>query len=68
MSEVVGVLEAERRRQQMWADLGLPDPIRVKAEEDMTRLLYGPAHWRHPKRALLADYLEQHPEFKPTDW
>jgi hypothetical protein len=66
--EQVGVLEQERRRQQRWADLGLPDPIRLLSEERTTRRLYGPEGWRHPQRAALAEHFEVHPDMKPNGW
>lgn len=64
----IGVLQQERDRQKHWADLGLPDPIRVLHEEQTTRGLYGPDHWRHPDRLVLDAHFAKHPERRPSNW
>jgi hypothetical protein len=64
---VTGVIERERQRQQYWADLGLPDPIKVLAEERHTRNVYGAAV-TSAKRAVLDKYFRTHPAERPRNW
>lgn len=66
--EPVGVLEAERRRVQMWRDLGLPDPVEVLMAEETTRSVYGPPDFRDPRRAELDEYLAANPHLRPSGW
>ena len=62
-----GVLQQERERQQVWADLGLPDPVKIEAEERATERLTG-APFRSPKRAQLDSYFQTHPADRPSWW
>lgn len=67
MSEKPGVLEQERQRQAVWADRGLPDPVRVRSEERTTERLTGET-FRSPKRDALDSYFEKNPERRPQWW
>lgn len=64
----IGVLQKERDRQQQWADLGLPDPVRVEGEERIVRRMYGPADWESPDRATLNTYFAENPDKRPAFW
>lgn len=63
---MTGILDRERERQQRWADLGLPDPVRVLGEERASQQ-YVPG-FRSPKRAALDAYFTHHPDERPADW
>ena len=68
MTNSVGVLEKERQRRQAWADLGLPDPVTVLAEERGTELKTG-ERFVSPKRAALDAYFAEHgADKKPNGW
>jgi hypothetical protein len=66
-TETTGVLAHERDRQQKWADLDLPDPVRVEAEENATERMTGD-RWRSPKRAQLDAYFTDNPDARPPGW
>jgi hypothetical protein len=64
---MTGVITREHARQQRWADLGLPDPVQVLAEEQHTRERL-PEHlpdFRSPKRAALQAHFDAHPDEQP---
>jgi hypothetical protein len=61
-----GILDRERSRRQFWDQRGLPDPLRVLAEERAARL-YVPG-FRSPRRAPLDEYFATHPNDRPRDW
>jgi hypothetical protein len=64
---LTGVIERERQRQQRWADLGLPDPIKVLCEERCTRNAFG-ASITSAKRTVLDKYFTKHPTERPKGW
>jgi hypothetical protein len=67
MTDRAGVLRQERLRVKAWEDRGLPDPVKVLAEERVTRgLLPG---WRHPDRDLVDAFVASHPDVDlPDGW
>lgn len=68
MTSKPGVLQQERERQAHWAALGLRDPLVVLHEEQTTREIYGPDHYRHPDRERLDRHFAEHPERRPSNW
>lgn len=67
MSEQVGVLQRERDRQQFWANLGLPDPVRVEGEERITERITGEP-FRSPDRDALDQHFTDNPADRPRWW
>lgn len=61
-----GVLQAESERRAKWADLGLPDPLTVLAEERAMRVKTGHPH-RSRHRSELDAYFATHPDISPPD-
>lgn len=64
---MTGVIEKERERRQGWEALDLPDPVQVLSEERVTERETGEP-FTSPKRALLTEYLEAHPDKRPNGW